>query len=526
MRVLVSDSVDRSCLDILTRDRIEVDYQPGLSSEALKEILPRYDALIVRSATKVTDDVIAAGTNLKIIGRAGTGVDNIDLVTATRRGILVMNTPGGNTISAAELTVSMLLALARNIPQAYASLRKGEWDRKRFTGSEVHDKTLGIIGIGRVGREVASRCQGLGMRIIGYDPVVGLETANRLGVELVSLDEVFRRSDYLSLHTPLTPDTHHMLNARTLALCKKGVRVVNCARGGIVDETALLEALQSGQVGGAALDVFEHEPPDATGLLQHDRVIVTPHLGASTEEAQEKVALAIAQQIADGLHGRSYEGVVNSNAMHLMLRPEVRPFVRLAEDLGSLAAQVTPGKLRRLTVAASGEVVAPSLELLKASAIKGVLGVTHPEAVNFINAMTLARELGIAISEQRDQGIGSAPGTLIVRYESDTEAHEFTGMVYEAKYPRLTMLDGVRIEVNPQGHLLVYYSQDRPGVLAHVATILAEHSVNIAEVNLGRLGVGVKALCVMNLDNELDESVLERLRAADGVEGMRYARVG
>ena len=364
------------------------------------------------------------------------------------------------------------------------------------------------------------------MRVVGYDPVVGEDTATRLRIEPASLDELFRRSDFISVHTPHTPETHHLLNDRAFSACKKGVRIVNCARGGIVDEQALLRALHSGQVGGAALDVFEQEPPETSGLLQHERVIATPHLGASTDEAQEKVALAIAQQIADALQGRSYEGVVNSNAMHLMLKAEVRPFLRLAEQLGSLAAQVTAGKLRRLTVAASGEVVAASLELLKAGAIKGVLAATHPETVNFINAPTLAKELGIAVSEQRDQGVGSAPGTLIVRYESDLEAHEFAGVVYESEHPRLTMLDGFRIEVNPEGHLLVYYNIDRPGVLAHITTILAEYRVNIAGVTLGRSEAGGKALCVMNVDSELDEVALKRLREVEGVESIRYANVG
>jgi D-3-phosphoglycerate dehydrogenase / 2-oxoglutarate reductase len=526
MRVLVTDTVDRGCIDILTRNSIDVDQMPGLSVDALREIIHQYDALIVRGATHVTGEVIAAGTNLKVIGRAGTAVDNIDLVAATRRGVLVMNTPGGNAVSAAEHAVSMLLALARNIPQAAASLRQGRWDRKQFTGTEVYEKVLGLIGLGRIGRGVAARCYPLGMRIIGFDPVVGEEAAKRMGVELVSLDELYRRSDFISLHVPLTPETHHMLHERALAACKRGVRIINCARGGLIDEHALLRALHSGQVGGAALDVFEHEPPDPSGVVQHERVIATPHLGAWTEEAQGKVALAIAQQVADALHGRSFEGVVNSNAMHLMLRPEVRRFVELAEQLGSLAAQVTAGKLRRLVIAASGEVAAPSLELLKAGAIKGVLALTHPETVNFVNASALARELGITVSEQRDQGAGSDPGTLIVRYESDVEAHEFGGVVYENEHPRLTMLDGFRIEVNPEGHLLVYFNKDRPGVLAHIATILADHGVNIGAVTAGRSEVGGTALCVMNVDSELDEAALTRLRAVDGVVRMSYANVG
>jgi D-3-phosphoglycerate dehydrogenase len=348
-----------------------------------------------------------------------------------------MNTPGGNTISAAEHTVSMLLSLARNIPQAHMSLVRGEWERKKFTGTEVFEKTLGVVGLGKIGREVASRCLGLGMKILGYDPVLAPEAAARLSIELVNLPELFRRADFITVHTPLTPDTKGLLSDETLARCKKGVRVINCARGGIIDEKALLRALESGHVGGAALDVFEIEPPKDNPLLRHPRVIATPHLGASTEEAQEKVAVQIAHEIADALHGRAYAGVVNGSAMLLTLKEEVRPYITLAEKLGAVAVQLATGKLKRITIAASGDIVTGAIELMKAGVLKGVLSHSQPEPVNFINAPFLAEELGLAVGETREPEGGNYPNLLSVRYVTDREVKECAGTVFGSASVRL-----------------------------------------------------------------------------------------
>ena len=521
MKILISDSLEQSCIDILIREGLTVDNRPGLSAEELKNVIGGYDGLVVRSASKVTAEVIAAAGRLKVIGRAGTGVDNIDLNAATRKGILVMNTPGGNTVSAAEHTVSMLLSMARNIPQAHMSLVRGEWERKKFTGSEVMEKTLGVVGLGKIGREVASRCQGFGMKIVGYDPVLAPEAVAKGGIELVSLDELFRRSDFITVHTPLTSETRGLLNDTTLAKCKKGVRVINCARGGIVDEAALLRALESGHVAGAALDVFETEPPALTALIRHPRVVVTPHLGASTEEAQEKVAIQIAHQIADALHGRAYAGVVNGAAMHLTLKEELRPYVTLAEKLGHFAAQASTGKLKSISLTASGDIVTSSMELMKAGVLKGVLVETQHERVNFINAPFLAKELGLTIGESREASGGSYPAMLRIRYETEKEVREYAGTVFGASSVRFVMIDGFRFEVNPEGHLLIYYNIDRPGMLAQVGAILAKYDVNIAGLALGRKAIGENALTVMNVDSDIPPGALGLLRAVSGVTDIR-----
>jgi len=521
MKVLISDQLEQSCIDILVHEGFTVDNRPGLAPGALLEAIGEYDALVVRSSTKVTADVLAAAARMKVVGRAGTGVDNIDLDAATRRGILVMNTPGGNTVSAAEHTVSMLLSLARNIPQAHMSLARGEWERKKFTGTEVTEKTLGVVGLGKIGREVASRCLGLGMKVLGYDPILAPDAAARLQIELVTLPELYRRSDFITVHTPLTPDTRGLLGDATLSQCKKGVRIINCARGGIVDEAALLRALESGRVGGAALDVFEKEPPAGNPLLRHPKVIATPHLGASTEEAQEKVAVQIAHQLADALHGRAYAGVVNGSAMLLTLKAEVRPYIALAEKLGHIAAQLGTGKLRRVTVAASGDIVTSAIELMKAGILKGILSHSQPEPVNFISAPFIAEELGLAVGETREPEGGNYPNLLSVRYQTDRETREYAGTVFGTSAVRLVAIDGFRFEVRPEGDLLIYTNVDRPGMLARVGAILARHTVNIAGVSLGRAIVGANALTVMNTDSPIPPSALDELRGVDGVTGLK-----
>ncbi|HCV43581.1 MAG TPA: phosphoglycerate dehydrogenase, partial [Bacteroidetes bacterium] len=420
-KILISDSLEQSLMDLLAREGFEVDYKPGLPADELKKIIGAYDGLVVRSSTKVTAELISLSTNMKVIGRAGTGVDNIDVGAATRRGILVMNTPGGNTISAAEHTVSMLLSLARNIPQAHMSLVRGEWERKKFIGTEVLEKTLGVIGLGKIGREVALRCQAFGMKVIGYDPLLSAEVAAKSNIELCSLDELYRRSDFITVHTPLTTETKALLNDATLAKCKRGVRLVNCARGGIIDELALLRALESGQVAGAALDVFEVEPPKNNALLSHPRMIATPHLGASTEEAQEKVAVQIAHQIADALLGRGYAGLVNGAPLQLSIKEEVKPYLVLAEKIGSLVAQLTSGKVQNLSIVASGEVVVSSIELLKAGLLKGLLSHIYPDPVNIISAPILARELGLVLGEQRGGDGESYTSLLGLQYQAEKE---------------------------------------------------------------------------------------------------------
>jgi D-3-phosphoglycerate dehydrogenase len=528
MKILVSDQLEQSCIDILNNEGFEVDNKPGIPAEELKKIIGYYDGLVVRSATKVTADVISCTTKMQIIGRAGTGVDNIDVPAATRKGILVMNTPGGNTISAAEHTVSMLLALARNIPQAHGSLAQGKWDRKKYTGVEVYEKTLGVVGLGKIGREVASRCQAFGMKVIGYDPVLSSEVAAKLSIELVSLEEIYRRSDFITVHTPLSKETKGLLNDDTFKKCKRGVRVVNCARGGIVDEAALLRALQSGHVGGAALDVFEEEPPDPDrigALLKHERVVATPHLGASTEEAQEKVAIQIAHQIADALKGRGYTGLVNGAALQLTMNEELRPYATLAEKLGSLAAQLAIGKFKSVSVIVGGELLSSSLELIKAGVLKGVLSHVLPEPVNFVNAPMHAVDMGLSVSEQRESIAGTYANLLRVKLRAESGECEIAGTVYGASMIRLVQIDAFRFELNPEGHLLIYNNIDKPGMLARVGSILAQHNVNIAGVSLGRTAIGAKALTIMNIDSDIPALGMKQLLEQEGVSNLKVVRL-
>ena len=525
MKILVSDSLEQSLIDVLTREGFEVDNKPGLTAAELKNIIGMYHGLVVRSSTKVTAELINLASNMKVIGRAGTGVDNIDVDAATRLGILVMNTPGGNTISAAEHTVSMLLSLARNIPQAHMSLSSGEWERKKFIGTEVFEKTLGVVGLGKIGREVAQRCQGLGMKVVGYDPLLGSEIAMKSNIELVTLDELYRRSDFITVHTPLTSQTKGLLNDSTLAKCKRGVRIVNCARGGIIDEQALLRALDSGSVAGAALDVFEVEPPKNNPLLLHPRVVATPHLGASTEEAQEKVAVQIGHQIADALHGRGYRGLVNGAALQLSIKEDVKPYLLLAEKMGSLVAQLTSGNVKELTVIATGEIVVSSLELMKAGILKGILSHVYPDPVNIINAPLLAHEVGLLLNEQRDIAAENSTNLLGLRYRTEKGTKEVAGTVFGSSTVRLVKLDGFRFEVRPEGFLLFYENIDRPGMLAKMGLILARHNVNIAGVSLGRAAIGENALTVMNIDSDIPSQGMEELLMQEGISSLKLVRL-
>jgi D-3-phosphoglycerate dehydrogenase / 2-oxoglutarate reductase len=525
VRILLSDPIEQICGEILSSEGFQVDSRPNLPTEELRKIIAEYEGLIVRSGTKVTADLISAAPKLKIIGRAGAVVDNVDLEAATRRGIVVMNTPGGNTISAAEHTLSLLLSLARNIPQAFESLRQGKWDRKSFVGTELLEKTIGIIGLGKIGREVASRCQAFGMKAIGYDPVLSSEVAAKAGIELVTLDEIFRRSDFVTLHTPLTDETKGLIRDETIAKCRNGVRIINCARGGIIDEHALLRGLESGKVGGAALDVFEKEPPGDHPLFKHPHFIATPHLGASTEEAQEKVARQIAIQVADMLKERGIAGAVNAEALQLSLKKELKPYVALAEKMGGLLAQLMSGQLKKVSVTCSGAFLSSSLELVSAAVLKGALAHLLSEPVNLINAPVIAREMGMAIDEERETENPAYTHLITVRYDTDKESRRFAGTVFGNSHARIVRIDDFHLEVNPEGSLLFYSNIDKPGMLASVGATLAGENINIAGLSLGRDKPGQKALTVINVDSPIPLNVLRKLEKIDGVYEVRAVRL-
>ncbi|MCI0705912.1 MAG: phosphoglycerate dehydrogenase [Ignavibacteriae bacterium] len=525
MRILVTDAVEKVCVDMLKAEGFQVDVEKTMPAEKLKSAIGSYEALIVRSATNVTADVIASAGVMKVIGRAGAGVDNIDVDAATRKGIVVMNTPGGNTISTAEHTMSMLLSLSRNIPQAFDSLRQGKWDRKTFVGTELFGKTIGIVGLGKIGREVAVRCQAFGMTTIGFDPVLGEDIAAKMNIQLVSLEEIYQRSDFITVHTPLNDETRGLLSDTQFGKCKQGVRVLNCARGGIIDEAALMRALESGKVAGAAVDVFETEPPGDHPLLKHPKVIATPHLGASTEEAQEKVAIQIAQQIADYLKDRGVAGAVNADVIHMATKKEIKPYVQLGEKLGSLLAQMMNGQLKKLNVRCSGSYLVQSSELVSAAVLKGILSHVMTEPVNLINAPVLARERGIVIKEQKESEHAAYTHLLTVEYETDKEQKNFAGTVFGNSNLRVVKIDGYHLEINPEGHLLFYRNIDKPGMLATVGSILAQAGINIAGLALGRDMPGQQALTIINIDSPIPVQILRQLEKVDGVFEVRTVKL-
>jgi D-3-phosphoglycerate dehydrogenase len=517
MKILITDPVDDAMLVDLRKDGFEVDMKPEIPPESLLKLIPDYEALIVRSGTKVTAEVIESGRKLRVIGRAGAGVDNIDVEAATRHGIIVMNTPGGNTVSTAEHTLSLLFALARNIPQAHASVASGKWERKKFVGVELDGKTIGVIGLGKVGREVAKRCVALGMKVVGYDPILSSEVAMKLGVDLLSLDEVYVRSDFLTLHVPLTPETKGMIGEREIGKCKEGVRIINCARGGIVDEEALLKGLESGRVAGAALDVFSHEPPGQLKLFLHEKVIATPHLGASTEDAQEKVSAQIGRQVADALLEKGFDGVVNAAALQQGLQEQIRPFVHLAEKLGSLQAQLMRGKLHSITITCFGELLQQSEELLMAAVLKGSLSHLLAEPVNYINAPVITREMGVIVNERREREAKNFLHLLTVEYETEKEKRSISGTVFGPTNLRIVRIDDFQLEAKPEGHLLFYSNADRPGMLASVGAVLANARINIAGVSLGRIEAGKNALTIMSIDSNIPTETLDEIMRVDGV---------
>ncbi|MBI4428395.1 MAG: phosphoglycerate dehydrogenase [Ignavibacteriales bacterium] len=525
MKILISDPIEQVCVDLLTSEGFIVDFKPSRPFEELRGMISDYDALIVRSSTQVSSELLSVGKKLKVIGRAGAGVDNIDVDAATRRGVIVMNTPGGNTVSTAEHTMSLLLSLARNIPQANDSLRHGKWDRKKFIGTELLGKTIGVIGLGKVGREVAVRCQAFGMTTIGFDPLLSAEVAGKAHIELVSLSEVFQRSDFISVHTPLNDDTKGLLGDKEIAKCKTGVRIINCARGGIVDEAALRRGLESGKVAGAALDVFEHEPPGEHPLLKNPKVVATPHLGASTEEAQEKVARQIALQVADALKERGVSGAVNAEAIQVAMRKELQPFVALAEKLGALQAQLMRGQLRKVTIACSGSFVTQATELITAAALKGLFSHLLTEPVNLINAPVIAKEMGITIDEERESDHAAYTHLVALTYQTDVEKRKFAGTVFGNSQVRIVQIDDYHMEIHPDGCLLLYKNVDKPGMLAQVGAELAKASINIAGLALGRDKPGEKALTVMNVDSSIPIQTLQKLEQIDGVFEVRTAKL-
>ncbi|HJU28063.1 MAG TPA: phosphoglycerate dehydrogenase, partial [Candidatus Binataceae bacterium] len=518
-RVLLSDSLAMQGIEILKRNpRIAVDLKPGLKPAELAGIIGGYHALVIRSSTTVTREIIDRADALKVIGRAGVGVDNVDLEAATRRGIVVMNSPQGNSVTTAEHTLSMMMALARHIPAANAALRAGKWERGRFIGVEVCNKTLGIIGLGNIGRIVADRAQGLKMKVIGFDPILTGEAAMRLGIELVGLDDLFRRSDFITVHAPLTEETRGLVNAAAFATMKKGVRIINCARGGIVDENALREALASGKCAGAALDVFVEEPPAHDHpLLALDNVIATPHLGAATDEAQLQVAVDIASQVVEFLLDGTVRNSVNIPALSVRELEALGPHLRLGEKLGQLIAQLIDTAPSQVTVGFAGEAADLKAEPIVASVLKGLLSGFLDQHLNYVNAPYIARERGITVAETRSRETTDYINTLTVSVRTANGVHEAAGAVVGNRALRLIRIDGYPIEAAPDGYFLMLLNRDVPGVVGAVGTMLGQAGVNIAGLELGRDRAGGMALSLVEIDGPPPAATIEQLKTIPAI---------
>jgi len=523
MRCLITDDLSPACLALLRDAGVEPAIHVGVSPDELKRLAPDADAWLIRSGTRVTSDLIDSAARLRVIGRAGVGVDNVDLDAATRRGVLVVNAPDGNTVSTAEHTCALLLSLARQVPRAASSIADGRWDRKQFTGVELDGKTLGVVGLGKVGRAVAERMRGFGMRVLAYDPVLAPEVAERAGAEPVPLERIWAESDFLTFHTPLNDATRGLLSRDTLAQCRDGVMVVNAARGGIVDEAALLEGLESGKVGGAALDVFSEEPPPAAlrSLLAHPRVVATPHIAASTDEAQEKVAIQVTEDVLRALAGEPVRNPVNGAGLRRAADPEAAPYLALAEKLGRVAAQLAPGPVTGVTVAVEGPSVQPYAEAVMLAALAGVLQPSSDVPVNLVNAAVLARERGLRFEERIRPEPEDFAGAVEVTVEAGDATLTLRGAVFGRGDGRLVGLDRFRFEVRPEGHLLFYNNEDRPGVVAAVGALLAAAGVNIAGMALGREARGGTALTVLTTDEPLEARVLAAVAAVAGVHDVR-----
>jgi D-3-phosphoglycerate dehydrogenase len=511
-RVLVSDPIAEKGLEVFRRtDGIELDVETALSPEELKASIPEYDAIGIRSATKLTGDIIEVADRLKVIGRAGIGVDNVDIETATKKGIVVMNTPEGNIITTAEHTISMLLALARNIPQASRSLRSGKWERNKFIGKEVLNKTLGVIGIGRVGRIVADRAQGLHMNVIAFDPFITPDVVTKLGIEMVSIDELLAKADFLTIHTPKTKDTIDFIDSRAFEKMKDGVYIINCARGGIVNEEALYEAIVSGKVAGASLDVFTQEPPQNSPLLGLDQVICTPHLGASTEEAQINVAVAVAEQIVDYLLRGTVRNAVNVPSVSAEILTHIRPYLNLAEKLGSFTGQVIQGGLREVHLEYTGDVAQYGVEPITVASLKGLLAPVLSEDINYVNAPVIARDRGIKVTEAVTAKHEDYSNLITIRGVSDKDEMTVSGALLGKHNPRLLRINNFLVEAVPEGSILFIYNEDKPGVIGNIGTTLGNNNINIGMMQFGRDRVGGMAVSLLHVDDPLDRKVAEEL---------------
>ncbi|MCL0086592.1 phosphoglycerate dehydrogenase [Thermodesulfovibrionales bacterium] len=512
MKVLVSDSISSKGVEVLRKAGLEVDVKTDLKPDELKAIISDYHALIVRSATKATSEIIEAATNLKVIGRAGSGLDNIDKYAASKRGVVVMNTPDGNTITTAEHTIAMIFSIARKIPQASASIAQGKWEKKKFVGIELFNKTLGVIGIGSIGGEVARRAQALGMNVIAYDPFLSKDKAKAMGVEKLDFIEVIRRADFVTIHAPLTNETRNLIKRESLKEMKTGVFIINCARGGIVNEKDLYDALKSGKVAGAAMDVFEKEPPVDNPLVKHERVVCTPHLGASTKEAQENVAIAIAEQVVDYLIHETIRNAVNFPSIPIDQVAVLQPYITLAEKIGSFVSQIFEGEMAEVTLEYRGEVSKLNISPITIAALKGLLTPILHETVNFVNAPVIAKERRIEVKETKSTDAGDYQGIIAMRIKSPDGELQVDGTLFSKRDQRIVKIDNFTVEIVPEGNMLFMYNNDKPGVIGDIGALLGENNINIARMHFGRDKAGGLATSVVNIDSPVSGEIVEKIR--------------
>lgn len=512
MKILITDPISEKGLGVLRNEGLEVVLQIGLNSASLKAIIPEYTGLLVRSETKVTADILFHADKLQVIGRAGVGLDNIDVDAATKKGIIVMNTPEGNTNTTAEHALSMLLALARHIPQATKSLKNNKWEKKRFVGVEILGKTLGIIGIGRIGSSLAKKALALGMSVIAYDPYIPTEVANKMAIRLVELNTLLAESDFISIHVPITEETKQMLGQEEFKIVKKGLRIINCARGGIIDEEALCQAIKSGRIAGAGLDVFQQEPPSGNPLLELEEVICTPHLGASTEEAQEKVSISIAKQLADYFKQGIIHNAVNIPAVDAGAFELLRPYLELAEKLGTVLVHLHEGAVKEIAIHYRGEICELTLKPITLAVLKGILQPFLNETVNMVNAPFLARERGIKVTESTTSERGNYASLIEIQVTTERGAGTISGTLLEKRVPRIISIDQYQLEAIPSPNMLIFSNLDTPGVIGSVGTILGNNKINIAGMHLGRTAPDGLATCIVNVDSAVPEEVLQELR--------------
>ncbi len=524
-RVLVSDKLSETAVSIFRDHGVEVDYLPdlGKDKEKLLSVIGEYDGLAIRSATKVTEKLISAATRLKVIGRAGIGVDNVDIPAASRRGIIVMNTPFGNSITTAEHAIAMIFALARELPAANASTHAGRWEKNRFMGVEITGKTLGIIGCGNIGSIVAMRGIGLKMHVLAYDPFLSESRATELGVEKVELDDLLARSDFITLHTPLTDKTRHIINAEAIARMKDGVRIINCARGGLVVEADLVAALKSGKVAGAAIDVFETEPATESPFFGMDNVVCTPHLGASTNEAQENVALQIAEQMSDYLMRGAVSNAINMPSITAEEAPRLKPFVKLAEVLGAFVGQVTEEPIKEVEILFDGSTAAMNTRALVSAALAGLI---RPQVadVNMVSAPIMVKERGIIVSEVKRDKSGVFDGYIKLTVKTTKRTRSIAGTCFSDGKPRFIQIKGINLDAEVGEHMLYTTNPDAPGIIGLLGTTCGKNGVNIANFALGRDKPGGNAIALLYLDEPFPENVLATLRANPLIESAKPLR--